>query len=65
MITAKINDISEEDIQIEYREAFRPVLIEVNSLIELYKTTGFNPDSVRLYQNYTNYLDTFLSEYEL
>ncbi len=65
LITAQINDISEEDIQGEYRDAFRPTLLEVNSLIELYKSTGYNEDSIRLYENYTNYLETFLSEYEL
>tara|TARA_Y100001968_G_C19405648_1_gene743486 strand:+ start:1407 stop:1745 length:339 start_codon:yes stop_codon:yes gene_type:complete len=65
LITAKINDISDEEIQIEYRDAFRATLLEVNSLIELYKTTGYNSDSIRLYENYTNYLKSFLSEFEL
>ncbi len=65
LITAKINDISEEDIQIEYREAFRSALLELNSLVELYKTVGYTEDTKKIYENYLVLITTFLGEYEL
>ena len=65
LISAQINDIDEEDIQIEYREAFQKVLLEVSTLTEYYKTSGFTEESKNMINNYNTYLTTFLSEYEL
>ena len=65
LITAKINDIDEEDIQMEYRQAFQPIIIEMTSLTEYYKTSGYTDESQRMADNYQIYLDKFLSEYEL
>ena len=65
LITAKINDIQEEDIQIEYRQSFDNVLIEIRSLEELYKTSGISDEATNIYSKYSKLLDTFLSEYEL
>ena len=65
LISAKINDIDEEDIQIEYRQAFEKVVVEVTSLAEYYKTSGFTQESEAMVTNYHSFLDVFLSEYEL
>ena len=65
LITAKINDIEEEDIQIEYRQAFQKVVIEITTLSEYYKTSGFTSESEKMLSNYSDYLDKFISEYEL
>ena len=65
LITAKINDIEEGDIQVEYRQAFQKVVLEATSLAEYYKTSGFTEESQNMINNYKIYLKTFLSEYEL
>ena len=65
LYTAKINDIDDEDIQGEYRDAFKKIILEITSLEEYYKTSGFTSDSEVMLSNYTNYLKAFLSEYEL
>tara|TARA_Y100001968_G_C18940310_1_gene518397 strand:+ start:27 stop:296 length:270 start_codon:yes stop_codon:yes gene_type:complete len=65
LISAKINDIEEEDIQVEYRQAFQKVVLEATSLSEYYKTSGFTEESQNMIKNYNVYLKTFLSEYEL
>ena len=65
LITAKINDIDEEDIQSEYRQAFQSVVLEITSLDEYYKTSGYTSESQNMMDNYIQYLDKFLNEYEL
>lgn len=65
LYTAKINDIDEEDIQIEYRQAFQKIVLEITSLEEYYKTSGFTEESETMLSNYFSYLKKFLSEYEL
>tara|TARA_Y100001968_G_scaffold328742_1_gene376491 strand:+ start:275 stop:544 length:270 start_codon:yes stop_codon:yes gene_type:complete len=65
LYTAKINDINEEDIQIEYRQAFQQIVLEITSLEEYYKTSGFTEESEKMLSNYSTYLEKFLNEYEL
>tara|TARA_Y100001968_G_scaffold50564_2_gene41273 strand:+ start:5162 stop:5431 length:270 start_codon:yes stop_codon:yes gene_type:complete len=65
LYTAKINDIEDEDIQSEYRQAFQKTILEIASLEEYYRTSGFTSESENMLLNYTVYLDTFLREYEL
>ena len=65
LITAKINDIEEDDIQAEYRQSFQKVVLEVTSLSEYYKTSGYTVESENMLKNYNQYLKSFLSEYEL
>ncbi len=65
LITAIIHDISEEDIQEEYKSAFLPVMSSYMSLDQLYKEIGFNEDTNKLYNQYLVYLDKFKNEYEI
>tara|TARA_Y100001968_G_scaffold321506_1_gene356057 strand:- start:55035 stop:55304 length:270 start_codon:yes stop_codon:yes gene_type:complete len=65
LITAKINDIDEEDIQVEYRQAFQPAVLESTTLAEYYKTSGFTEESDEMLINFNKYLKSFLDEYEL
>ena len=65
LYTAKINDIDEEDIQSEYRQAFQKTVLEITSLEEYYKTSGFTNESENMLSNYNSYLEDFLNEYEL
>ena len=65
LITAQINDIDEEEIQIEYRQAFEKTILEYKSLDEFYKTSGFTEESQKMLDNYNLFLKNFLDEYEL
>ena len=65
LVSAKINDIEEEDIQVEYRQAFQKVVIESTCLAEYYKTSGYTEESQNMLSNYNSFLESFLSEYEL
>tara|TARA_Y100001968_G_scaffold143231_1_gene130866 strand:- start:1391 stop:1660 length:270 start_codon:yes stop_codon:yes gene_type:complete len=65
LITAQINDIRDEDIQSEYRQAFQKIQIEVTAVFEYYKTSCYTDDSKNMLNNYDIYLKKFLSEYEL
>ncbi len=65
LITAKINDIYDEDIQTEYRQSFQKVVLEVTTIEEYYKTSGYTDESIQMLDNYKSFLNDFLSEYEL
>tara|TARA_B100000700_G_C14761067_1_gene722182 strand:+ start:447 stop:716 length:270 start_codon:yes stop_codon:yes gene_type:complete len=65
LYTAKINDIYDEEIQTEYRQAFQKTVLEITSLEEYYKTSGFTSESETMLTNYTSFLESFLNEYEL
>ncbi len=65
LITAIIHDISEEDIQEEYKSAFLPVMSAYMSLDQMYKEVGFNEDTSNFYQLYLTNLDKFKGEYEV
>ena len=65
LITAKIHDIYEDDIQEEYKSAFTPVVSAYLSLSQSYKEVGYNDDVLSIYQNYLKQLSSFKDEYEL
>ena len=65
LITAKINDIEDEEIQVEYREAFNPIVIEATTVGTYYKDYGFSEESEAMISRFNDYLNKFLSEYEL
>ncbi len=65
LITAKINDIYDDDIREEYTIAFRAVKLQLVSLSQTYKEIGFNDDSIPLIQKYQESLNSFINEYEI
>ena len=64
-ISAMIRDITEEDIQNEYAEAFAQVHMAVKHLDELYKLEGFTEESEATLTLYNGLLASFEEEYEL
>ena len=52
LITAKINDIKEDDIRDEYLEAFSYVKVKADLLQSTYKEIGFNDESLNLMKSY-------------
>ncbi len=65
LITAKIHDIDEEEIQDEYKSAFTAVLQEYMNLEEAYKTVGFNEDVENIYKSYLLLMEKFTDEFEI
>ena len=65
LITAKINDIYDEDTQTEYRVAFEPIRNTFLLLVGLYDTEGFTPTTDGLNFQYKELLDKFEAEYEI
>ena len=64
-ISAMIRDITEEDIQNEYAEAFAQVHLAAKQLDELYKIEGFTEQSEATLALYNGLLSQFEEEYEL
>ena len=64
-ISAMIRDITEEDIQNEYAEAFAQVHLAAKQLDELYKIEGFTEQSEVILASYKEMLASFEEEYEL
>ncbi|MEB3158463.1 MAG: hypothetical protein VKK03_03275 [Synechococcus sp.] len=64
-ISAMIRDITEEDIQNEYAEAFAQVHLAAKHLEELYKIEGFTEQSEGTLELYKGLLTSFQEEYEL
>ena len=64
-ISAMIRDITEEDIQNEYAEAFAQVHLAAKQLDELYKIEGFTDQSKATLALYNGLLAQFEEEYEL
>lgn len=64
-ISAMIRDITEEDIQNEYAEAFAQVHLAAKQLDELYKIEGFTDQSEATLALYKGLLTSFEEEYEL
>jgi N-methylhydantoinase B/oxoprolinase/acetone carboxylase alpha subunit len=64
-ISAVIRDITEEDIQNEYAEAFASIHLTAKQLAELYKTDGFTEVTEGLLTNYGELLATFEEDFEL
>ena len=65
LITAKIFDIRDEDIQGEYRDAFQNVISSYLHLSNLYKTEGFTPESEATFALYKQLISEFEEEYEI
>jgi len=65
LITAIINDIEEEDIQIEYKTAFQPAQNAYLYLTTLYDSVGLNEESEACHKIYLELLNKFESEYEI
>lgn len=64
-ISAMIRDITEEDIQNEYAEAFAQVHLAAKQLRELYTVEGFTEQSEATLALYKDLLTNFEEEYEL
>lgn len=64
-ISAMIRDITEEDIQNEYAEAFAQVHLAAKQLDELYKIEGFTEQTEAILASYKDMLTSFEEEYEL
>jgi hypothetical protein len=65
LITAKIRDIRDEDIQNEFAEAFLGVHTTLTQLIKLYALEGFTEESETLLSEYEGCIQEFEEEYEL
>ena len=46
LITAKINDIQEDDIREEYLQAFSLVKLRLDNMANAYNEIGFNEESI-------------------
>lgn len=65
LMSAKIRDIRDEDIQNEFAEAFARVSLSLSRLIEAYRVSGFSEETVRLLSAYRDLMQGFEEEYEL
>ncbi len=65
LISAKINDIQEEDILAEYNAAFEPVKNTYLLLAALYDTEGYTNQTSDLILNYYKFLKEFEEGYEI
>ncbi len=62
---AKIKDIDDDDIRIEYTVAFASVKSKLDYLKNAYTNIGYNEDSDTLLLLYQEGLRKFVSEYEI
>ena len=65
LISAKINDIRDEDIQDEYKVAFERVRGMYVYFSNLYKTEGYTEKTQDGHQIYSDLLKVFEEEYEI
>ncbi|WP_269622972.1 hypothetical protein [Prochlorococcus marinus] len=65
LITAKIHDIDDDDIRLEYAIAFSTVKKLLDQIHIKYKEIGYDTDSDDLFTTYLNSLESFKSEYEI
>ena len=65
LIGAKVNDISDEDIQVEYLKAYLPIKNTYSHFSSLYESEGFTPEFQQSVQIYNDLLNAFHTEYEL
>ena len=65
LITAKINDIYDDDTQSEYRTAFDSVKGTFLLLATLYESEGFTDQTNQLLLQYQSFLTKFEEEYEI
>ena len=64
-ITARINDIDEEDIQQDYRLAFDQVILVLANLSAEYDLTGFTETTDNYLHTYNGLLAKFEEDYEI
>ena len=65
LVTAIINDIRDEDLQEEYRNAFQETQNAYVNLCIEYDKNGFTPESEEGIVNYNKLIKEFESEYEI
>ena len=65
LITAKIFDINDEDIQGDYLSAFMPIKQLHLTLSGLYNTEGFTDESQKIMIMYNELMEKFIEEYEI
>ena len=65
LITALINDIRDEDIQVEYQAAFGQIRTAVVNWVAKYTTDGFCEETEGLQSLYNGLIVEFEEEYEL
>ena len=65
LVSAKIYDIDDEDIQKEYMSAFNEVVDLYEALKIDYELQGYNDNSEELMTNYKNAFNLFESEFEI
>ena len=65
LVTAKIYDIDDEDIQKEYISAFNSVVYLYDELKEDYEIKGYNDSSEQLLVDYKDAFNLFESEFEI
>ena len=65
LITAIINDIADEDLQGEYRQAFSGVSAISMFLAKEYKENGVTEDSKGALNRYSELIKEFENEYEI
>ena len=65
LILAKINDIDEDDIRVEYTVAFAPLKNYHKSLKNEYKEIGYTEQSTDNFNKYSFNLKKFKEEYEI
>ena len=65
LILAKINDIYDDDIRLEYLQAFAPIKMTLSKIKSIYDEIGYNDDSEHIYKFYLDSLNKFKEEYEI
>ena len=65
LILAKINDIEDDDIRVEYTLAFAPIKGLIGKIQSDYKLLGFTENSNDIYEKYMKSVKFFKSEYEI
>jgi hypothetical protein len=65
LMSAKIRDIRDEDIQNEFAEAFAQVSVALNHLVDGYRVHGFCEETEGTLFLYRGLMERFEEEYEL
>ncbi len=65
LILAKINDIYDDDIKLEYSIAFAHVKNILSKIKSIYDNIGYTDDSDHMLKHYKQSLNKFKEEYEI
>ena len=65
LILAKINDIDDDDIRVEYTVAFAPIKTRLDKIHSQYKQLGYTDQSDLMYNQYLESIEFFKKEYEI